>query len=723
MFKKMFLLGTGLVMSLGAEEAFKSNDKERQVTRVVSQMMAAMHYSNDKLDDKMSQRVFDEFFRRLDYNKRIFLESDVNEFKKYRDLLDNMYLEGDLTFAERLFDRFKKRLNERLDFVERRVEESFDLENEESLLINREESAWVQSSAGLDDLWRKFIENEMLNQEISNYAEELSLAEESEKDKKKEAEKETKEEAEKETKEEKSDEDNGSMHDQIRRRMIFRLKNLLEIDRDQQFEMAISIMTGCFDPHSSYFGPRTMEEFDIMMKLSLSGIGATLSNRDGYIKVERLMKGGPAERGKELKAGDRIIEVGQGGEPTVNVVDMPLSKAIGMIRGPKGKVVTLHVLRGGINGRLSIIKIKRDKIQISDAAARGKLFEFDREGKKEKVGVVYLPSFYYHRGDKSKNEATKSCADDIKKIIEDLKDQGMDSLIVDLRDNGGGSLSEVVKMTGFFIDEGPVVQVRDHRGKIDIDEADDSGILFNGPLTVMVNQHSASASEIFAAAIQDYERGVIVGTADRTHGKGTVQHVYPLNRIRGMAALEASGFNPGELKFTVAKFYRVNGGSTQTRGVIPDIALPHYYDKEEQGESSLRYHLGYDTIPSADIDKEDSILDHLKKLQLNSFARIQKNQDYDKFLEVLAYYRNRYSRKEVSLSEPTRKADFVAHREYQKTIKPLMRRLSGKPEVDEDEDEEEGLGVFSMANKDDILLDIYLNEAVNIALDLKSLTD
>jgi carboxyl-terminal processing protease len=409
----------------------------------------------------------------------------------------------------------------------------------------------------------------------------------------------------------------------------------------------------------------------------------------------------------------------------VNVVDMPLSKAISMIRGPKGKVVTLHILRGGINGRLSIIKIKRDKIQISDAAARGRLFEIDREGKKEKVGVVYLPSFYYHRGDKSKNEATKSCADDVKKVIEDLKDQGMDSLIVDLRDNGGGSLSEVVKMTGFFIDEGPVVQVRDHRGKIDVDEDEDGGVLFDGPLTVMVNQHSASASEIFAAAIQDYERGVIVGTADRTHGKGTVQHVYPLNRIRAMASLEAGGFNPGELKFTVAKFYRVNGGSTQTRGVIPDIALPHYYDKEEQGESSLRYHLGYDTIPSADIDKEDSILEHLKKLQLNSFARIQKNKDYDKFLGVLAYYRDRYSRKEVSLSEPTRKADFVAHREYQKTIKPLMRRLSGKPEVDEDDDSEEdaGLGVFSMADKDDILLDIYLNEAVNIALDLKSLTD
>jgi carboxyl-terminal processing protease len=294
MFKKMFLLGAGLVMSLGAEEAFKSNEKERQVARMVSQMMAAMHYSNDKLDDKMSQRVFDAFFRRLDYNKRIFLKSDVQEFKRYRNLLDNMYLEGDLTFAERLFDRFKKRLKERLDFVERRVEESFDLENEESLLIDREDSSWVQTSAELDDLWRKFIENEMLNQEISNYSEELRLAEEN------------KEEDKKETEEEKSDEDNGSMHEQIRRRMIFRLKNLLEIDRDQQFEMAISIMTGCFDPHSSYFGPRTMEEFDIMMKLSLSGIGATLSNRDGYIKVERLMKGGPAERGKELKSGDRI---------------------------------------------------------------------------------------------------------------------------------------------------------------------------------------------------------------------------------------------------------------------------------------------------------------------------------------------------------------------------------------------------------------------------------
>ena len=714
MFKKMFLLGSGLLMTAGAEEAFKANNKERQVTRVVSQMMGAMHYSKARLDDEMSERIFDAFFRRLDYNKRVFLESDILEFKKYKSLLDNMYLEGDLTFAERVFDRFKKRLKERLDFVERRVEEEFDLDDKETLVIDREDSSWQQTSAQLDDLWRKFIENEILNQNISDFAEELRLADEL----KKADEKKSKEQ------EEQADEDNGTMHDQIRRRMIFRLKNLLEIDRDQQFEMAISIMTGCFDPHSSYFGPRTMEEFDIMMKLSLSGIGATLSNRDGYIKVEKVMKGGPAERGKELKAGDRIIEVGQGDEPTINVVDMPLSKAISMIRGPKGKVVTLHVLRGGINGRLHVMKIKRDKIQISDAAARGKLFELEREGKKEKVGVVYLPSFYYYF-DRTGKEPTKSCADDIKKIILDLKEQGMESLVVDLRDNGGGSLSEVVKMTGFFIDEGPVVQVRDHRGKIDIDEDEDGGVVFDGPLTVMVNQHSASASEIFAAAIQDYERGVIVGTADRTHGKGTVQHVYPLNRIRGMAALEKSGFNPGELKFTVAKFYRVNGGSTQMRGVIPDIALPHYYDKEEQGESSLRYHLTYDTIPSADIDKDDSVLEHLKPLQLNSFARIQKNKDFDKFLEVLSYYRDRYSRKEVSLKEGERKDDFVAHRDYQKKIKPLMRRLAGKPEVTEEEDSEEdaGLSVFSQDDKDEILLDIYLQEAVQVTLDLKKLVD
>jgi len=512
-------------------------------------------------------------------------------------------------------------------------------------------------------------------------------------------------------------EDNGSIEEQVRRRIIFRLTNLLDMERDKFFEMAVSIMTGCFDPHSTYFGPKSMEEFEIMMKLSLTGIGATLTNSDGYTKVVRVLPGGPADKGNQLKKGDRIIEVQQEDQEPVNVIDMPLSKTISMIRGPKGEVVTLHILRGGVNGVRHVISIKRDKIEISDAAARSKLFDVERNGKMHKIGVIYLPSFYYHPGSKGKNDS-KSCALDVKNLIIDLKKQGMDSLVFDLRDNGGGSLSEVIKMTGYFIKEGPIVQVRDYRGQIDVQKDRSDDVVYGGPLSVLVNQHSASASEIFAAAIQDYERGVIVGSADRTHGKGTVQQVYDLMRIQQIAALAKNKFKPGELKFTIAKFYRVNGGSTQKMGVIPDIILPHFYDKENGGEASLRHALKYDTIPKAKVERQVSVKSALDELRNNSVKRVKTSSEFSELQKELDYYRKRYENKTISLDESTRVAEFRQHYQRSKDRKAVLRRISGRPEIESEEDEVEGLGAFSQDGREEILLDVYLKEAVDIVIDL-----
>lgn len=685
-----------------AEEDFIASEKERQVTRVVAQLMTHLHYEKKPLDDEMSEAVFDEFFKRLDYSKRIFLKSDYDQFSKYRPFLDDMYLQGDLTFAELFFKRFKQRVQERLDYAEKRLAAGMDLKHGGVLSLDRENAEWKENSEELNDLWDRYIENEIINMHIGNLAKQMK-----------------KDDDEKKTKEEEAalNEDNGSTEEQVRRRIVFRLKNLLEMERDKFFEMAISMMTGCFDPHSTYFGPKSMEEFDIMMKLSLNGIGATLTNSDGYTKVVRIISGGPADKAKQLKKGDRIIEVQQAGEEPVNVIDMPLSKTISMIRGPKGKVVTLHVLRGGINGVRHVLSIKRDKIDISEsAAARSKLFELERDGAVQKVGVIYLPSFYFHP------QSNKSCANDVKAEVLKLKEQGMQSLVFDLRDNGGGSLSEVIKMTGFFIKEGPVVQVKDYRGEIDVQKDRSDDVVYGGPLTVLVNQHSASASEIFAAAIQDYERGVVIGSADRTHGKGTVQQVYDLERIQQMKELAKNGFKPGELKFTIAKFYRINGGSTQKMGVIPDIVLPHFYDKENGGEASLRHSLKYDTIPKARVNKEVSVSSALDKLRNNSDERVGKSDDFAELQKELDYYRERYEDKEISLNQDERISEFKMHYQRSQDRIEVLRRISGrkpKAEEDEEDDEVEGLGAFSQDGREEVLLDVYLKEAVEISIDLQ----
>ncbi|EDM29414.1 carboxy-terminal protease for penicillin-binding protein 3 [Lentisphaera araneosa HTCC2155] len=684
-----------------AEEDFIASEKERQVTRVVAQLMTHLHYEKKPLDDEMSKAVFDEFFKRLDYSKRIFLKSDYDQFSKYRPFLDDMYLQGDLTFAELFFKRFKQRVQERLDYAEKRLAAGMDLKHGGALSLDRENAEWKESPEELNDLWDRYIENEIINMHIGNLAKQMK-----------------KDDDEKKTEEEEAalNEDNGSTEEQVRRRIVFRLKNLLEMERDKFFEMAISMMTGCFDPHSTYFGPKSMEEFEIMMKLSLNGIGATLTNSDGYTKVVRIISGGPADKAKQLKKGDRIIEVQQAGEEPVNVIDMPLSKTISMIRGPKGKVVTLHVLRGGINGVRHVLSIKRDKIDISEsAAARSKLFELERDGAMQKVGVIYLPSFYFHP------QSKKSCANDVKAEVLKLKEQGMQSLVFDLRDNGGGSLSEVIKMTGFFIKEGPVVQVKDYRGEIDVQKDRSDDVVYGGPLTVLVNQHSASASEIFAAAIQDYERGVVIGSADRTHGKGTVQQVYDLERIQQMKELAKNGFKPGELKFTIAKFYRINGGSTQKMGVIPDIILPHFYDKENGGEASLRHSLKYDTIPRARVNKEVSVNSALDKLRNNSDKRVGKSDDFAELQKELDYYRDRYEDKEISLNQDERISEFKMHYQRSQDRKEVLRRISGrKPKAEEEEDDEvEGLGAFSQDGREEVLLDVYLKEAVEISIDLQ----
>lgn len=497
--------------------------------------------------------------------------------------------------------------------------------------------------------------------------------------------------------------------EQILRRYDNFLKSQKDFSGEELAELMINVMTRCFDPHSSYFGPKAMEEFEISMKLSLSGIGATLQWDDGYTKITDIMPGSPAELGGQLQIGDRLIEVGQGDETPVNVVDMRLSKVVSLVRGQKGSTVTLVIARGGPNGERKTLKIVRDKIKLTESEAKGELRLVENQGRQVKVGVVRLPAFYDGVAT-ADGKGTKGCSDDVKREILKLKEQGVEALLLDLRENGGGSLGEAVKLAGFFIDQGPVVQIRDTSGSTEVLDDEDAGVLWGGPLVVMVNEHSASASEIVAAAIQDHKRGIIVGVSPRTHGKGTVQRVIDLSRVRQLSKLKKS---PGEIKLTIAKFYRVNGGSTQEKGVEPDIALPTLID-EEEGEVHLRHHLPYDQIQALQVAQDARFAQTLDEVSKLSLGRRQASPEFKTLLADIARIEERKKAGTVSLQKETRIKEFHDEERRREEARPMYNLIAGLEKGEEDEDEE----TLYRKTRHKIRNDVYLREGEAVAADL-----
>ncbi|MCM8534484.1 MAG: carboxy terminal-processing peptidase [Lentisphaeraceae bacterium] len=699
----IFLLSFSLVGEF-KPIVLKKSDKE--IAKYVSRMMEVYHYSKKKLDNDLSEKMFIELFRQLDFNRRIFLNSDIEEFRSYEMLLDEMFKRGDLTFALKVYNRYIQRLQERVKFVEERIDKPFDFGVEEDFVVDRSELDWPETKDQLNDIWRQFLKNEILRMELSEIIEQEKALEE-------------KENAEKEgTKPEEDAEENTAdateeeKEDVTPQKMIVkRYKNFLkyqeENDRENLLEMSLNVMTKCFDPHSNYFGAKAQEEFEISMKLSLIGIGATLTVDDGYTKVMSLVPGGPAATGKELKVGDRIIAVGQGEKPKIDAIDMRLSKVVSMIRGKKGTVVTLHVVRGGVNGSAHVIKIKRDEIKLKESEAKGEIKELKLDDQKiHKVGVIHLPSFYADWDAIREGKEGKSSTADVRKILKDQVSKGIDSLIIDLRSNGGGSLPEAIALTGLFVDKGPVVQIREASGRIFVRNDEDAGTIYDGPLVVLVNEGSASASEIFAAAIQDYKRGVVVGTY-RTHGKGTVQQVQSLERLRAFA--DRKDLKPGQVKYTMAKFYRINGGSTQKKGVVPDIILPSYAEFDDHGEATLRNVLKWDEIRNLNVDENVIIKGILPQIKKQSDERLKASNDFNDLVKDIEYYKERRERKSVTLNKQKRLTLFEEDNKVRKEREKLFERLFDRG------DKEDG--------KDDngIKDDIYLKEALRIVADLNQL--
>jgi len=508
------------------------------------------HYSEIIFDDKFSGELLDSFIKTLDGSRIYFTQADIDEFESYRANLDDLLLDGDINFGYLVYNRYRARLMERLVYSLKRIEEDpsdWDFTIDEYIIVDRSESPWAANETELTDLWRKRIKSNVLSMKLED-----------------------------------DDKDMLEIRDDLSERYRAQLSQVLKTNGLDIYQRYMDAMTMAFDPHTQYYAPRAAENFNMSMRLSLEGIGAVLTTENEFTKVVSIVSGGPADMSGELQPSDRIVGVAQGDMPFVDVVGWRVDDVVQLIRGEKGSVVRLNVQASDSALEQKEISITRDTVKLEEQSARKEIVEVEYDGAKHKIGVIELPTFYIdfealQRRDPNYRSSTR----DVRRLLEELNEEGVEGVVVDLRRNGGGSLSEANSLVGLFIRRGPTVQVRDADGNNIVQGDSDPDVIYDGPLAVLVNRLSASASEIFAGAIQDYQRGLILGS--QTFGKGTVQELLPLGQ--------------GQMKITRAKFYRISGESTQHKGVSPDIAMPDLYDSAEDiGESSLPSALPWDTI-------------------------------------------------------------------------------------------------------------------------------
>ncbi|MFH0736091.1 MAG: carboxy terminal-processing peptidase [bacterium] len=590
--------------------------KYSKIDQVIAELLTHAHYRKPEINDSLSSVIFDNYIENLDNQRLYFLQSDIDEFEKSRLEFDDFIKTGNLKIPFAIYNIYKIRFNERMKYVFSKLKEGFDFSVDESFIFNREKQPWAKNVEEVNELWRKRIKNDALNLKLSG----------------------------------KKDEDISTT---LSKRYQTIQKYILQSEPDDVFQVYMNSFAEAIDPHTNYFSPKSSEDFKIDLTLSLEGIGAQLSLDNDYTKVSKIIVGGPAEKGGKLKENDKIIAVAQGDTgKMVDVVGWRLDDVVKLIRGAKGTLVRLSVLKAdaGVDAPPVEIKIIREKIKLEDQAAKKKIIEIEQNGTKHRMGVIEIPTFYVDFDGKSKGEKDyKSTNRDVRKLLEELNDEKVEGVIVDLRNNGGGSLQEAIELTGLFIANGPVVQVKSTYGDVDIEDDPDPAEVYSGPLVVMVNRFSASASEIFSAAIQDYGRGVIVG--EQTYGKGTVQTIYNINRyLRTDEPL-------GEIKLTIAKFYRISGGSTQHKGVLPDIQFPTAYDPAEYGESANSSALPWDQINSARYTKIYDLGKYIPKLKADYEKRIKTNSEFLYLNQDIKEYKEMKDLKTFSLLESTRKEE------------------------------------------------------------------
>ena len=629
-------------------------------TKRITAQFTRAHYKKIKIDDSLSEQIFDRYIKQLDYARNIFLASDVESFAQYRDDFDTVIARGKLDIAYQIYNLNLQRRLERYEYAISLLEneQPFNFEIDESYDFDREDAQRPTSVAELNELWRKKVKYDALN---------LTLAG-------KEWEK---------------------IQEVLSKRYRYAIKRLKQSESEDVFQIVMNSFARVVEPHTSYLSPRNAERLQMEMNLSLEGIGAVLRAEEDYTVIQSVVSGGPADKSKELKPKDRIVGVSQDDKDFVDVIGWRLDDVVELIKGPKGSKVRLQILgaESEDDSSIKVVSIVRDTIKLEDRAAKSEVY-YEKEGDENttKLGVITIPSFYNH------------LSRDVKLEIAKLKEQNVAGIIVDLRGNGGGSLTEATLLTGLFIDKGPVVQVRDGANRVNVNSDKDGISFYDGPLTVMADRYSASASEIFSAAIQDYGRGVIVG--EHTFGKGTVQQHRGLGRVYD---LYEKPF--GSIQFTIAKFYRINGGSTQHRGVLPDIEFPSAIDPADWGESKEENALPWDQIPKARYNKLNDISQDVAYLSSLHNSRILENKEFNYLLSDIEEYKAEKDDKTISLNLAKRKAKRETRKAKQLERANERLALMGKAKVTSLDDLPEDLEA----------LDPFLDETAKITFDLVSL--
>ena len=613
-------------------EARAFTPKQVTTSKQSLHQLLGRHYEKQRLDDDLSGKIYDLYLESMDGTHSYFLANDIEEFEQYRFKLDDGLIKGNLDAPFIMYNRLQQRVTERLSFLLKQLPEKakkYDFSRNEQLSLDRENVEWSKSTNELDDLWRKRLKNSILN---------LRLA----------------------------DKEDDAIYELLRKRYQNQLNRTHLANEDDGFQVYMNAVTHAFDPHTAYFSPRNTENFNINMSLSLQGIGAVLQTEDEHTKVVRLVPAGPADKAGQLEPADKITGVGQGDEEIVDVIGWRLDEVVDLIRGAKGTTVRLEIIPSDANDlKTKVINIVRDEVKLEEQSAQKEIIEIPQGDKTLKIGVIDIPTFYIDfLGRQEGKKDFKSTTRDVERLVKELKEENVEGIVIDLRNNGGGSLDEALNLTDLFIDRGPVVQVRYSNGYVQVlpeHKNQKPGIVYDGPIAVLTNRLSASASEIFAGAIQDYGRGIIVG--GQTFGKGTVQSVLPLEH--------------GQLKLTQAKFYRVSGDSTQHQGVIPDILFPSLFDKEKIGESALDEALAWDTIRPAGYQAKRDFQQWLPVLRENHQNRIETNPDFIYLHNQKDLMTELRQRTDITLNEKQRKQEREDNEQQRLAIENKRRKAKG----------------------------------------------
>ncbi|ESP93312.1 MULTISPECIES: carboxy terminal-processing peptidase [Pseudoalteromonas] len=622
-------------------------------TKRVTSKFTRDHYKRFKLNETLSEEIFDRYVETLDYNKSIFLQSDVDAFKQHKAKFDEALMSGKLDFAFEMFNVSMKRRFERFEYAISLLDKEMKFDTPDAFYYDREEAKFAKDQAELNEFWRQRVKSDALRLKLTG-------------------------------------KDWEGIKEILAKRYKNAQKRLVQTNNEDAYQIVMNSFARSVEAHTSYLSPRRAEQFKMDMDLELEGIGAVLGYDEDYTIIRSLVPGGPADKSEKIKADDKIIGVAQDGEEFVDVIGWRLDDVVDLIKGPKGTKVRLQYLKGSdSHGTPKIVEITRDKIRLEDRAAKSSVFEAQYSDLTSKIGVIEIPSFY------------NNLSEDVLKEIKSLKAQKVDGIVIDLRQNGGGSLYEAKKLSGLFIDKGPIVQIHTANNRIDVQKDQDGKTYYEGPMTVLVDRYSASASEIFAAAMQDYGRAVVIG--EQTFGKGTVQ------QHRGLRKTYDLFENPlGSITYTIAKFYRINGGSTQNKGVIPDILLPSFIEPEEWGESQEDNALPWDSIARAKyktIDDLTSVIGHLNE---KHNKRIAKEPEFSYVFDDIKRYKEQETEVSISLVESERKKE--REERDQRALVRTNERLKR-------------LGMEAIEKLDDVPdvisdLDPYLEEAALITQDM-----